>query len=1109
MKADTSIITGNVNNVVPGASYHVELFDPSYPGYILSSANTTAPLNVKAPTLGSVTAAVKSVTSTGGLYVTFAITSPCSIAFNGLIYTNGQSTPANLIAGTPYPIQAEACTGWSFSTWSTSAGSLTSPTSTSTVLTVTNNGTLTANYTAQTASYTLNNVPYGNWTLYTYGITQASAGYNYYNFTLVNVSKKTVWQNVSLENYLVFGNIETPSGTFSNATNVTLWDTSSHEAYPSYIPPTGSTYYQAGVYTAGMGSTGGSQTFVAFIAPQGYNSVYCNVTVSPTVPDYQCLTSVSLSTPTSYRTDITFTNFSKVNVNSNVVMGPGSTFAQLPNASVGNLWAQIGLDFNHSNPGVNSAAYAMFHQWLVSAGPVYPAQSEGLAVNGTGFQDNGSYSITTGSPVFPGNEYYYSNTGMSYQTSRSYALSPGVGVNGTSYRLSVGFNYPTSTENMSYTVNLPNGYVLLNNSAAPNGTSLVPSGPIGPGGHLWTSFTINPHSYPMEHGVGNFTIYKVTNVTAVVNVTSSDFAFSSRNVFNATNGNYTVLVGAGNNVTLTASHSLVPSSMNVTNYQWNFSSSAPAPGSCISKGVTGYMTATCVNTNNTNINHYFNQGGVVHGTLTLLASGGKSDTTRFTVYVDDTPPLPNIAVNNTHIATISPSVKYLYVNWSTLLQFNATGSKDTINSGLPVNVNNGTISVSDWNITAGPTYHNTNYSLSRGSKVFNNVTYQFLGAGPYEKNNVTIGGQKLDLNGWLYNISLTQWDAGGLKALTSLYILVNDTEKPVAVGSVLNPSGKNATGGVVEGKNLTAQVELEDNYSYDPHNGSVAKWSWSVTNAAGATIGSQKINKTKAMYWNATSNTKWTLFLAPSTSTYNFTLNVTDLAGNYGTTTYPLTVAQNLTFRPDLTVTNLTAPSTWTDGSQVTIWVNVNNTGFKTSVADNVTVQFYLTDPSGTARTVVGGSPSEVQWYGYENGILNSSSSYTGLLPAMKANQTWRAQITYTPPSGMTGTKWIWANASATNEFPGQYQSASNVAYQPVTINPNSLTLYIEIAVIVVVVIVVIVLSIFLWRRKSRGPVTKKDKDKDKKSQDKKGGKDVEEDSKKDKEEKEDKKDKD
>jgi uncharacterized membrane protein len=148
-----------------------------------------------------------------------------------------------------------------------------------------------------------------------------------------------------------------------------------------------------------------------------------------------------------------------------------------------------------------------------------------------------------------------------------------------------------------------------------------------------------------------------------------------------------------------------------------------------------------------------------------------------------------------------------------------------------------------------------------------------------------------------------------------------------------------------------------------------------------------------------------------------------------------------------------------------------------------------------------------VRWYGYVKGILNSSASYTGVLPAMKANQTWMAQITYTP--SQTGTYWLWANGTASNEFPGEYKSGVNVAHMSVTINASSLTLYIEIAVIVVVVAVVIVLAIFLWRRKNAVPVSKKEKDKKAQEKKEKAAKEEEEEEDTKKADKEEKKEKD
>jgi hypothetical protein len=1061
MTQASSSIFGSVLNVVPGSQYHIDLLDPTFPGYLVASTAATAPMIVTRPGLGGSANTARPAPRGTALTLNFSVTGPCEILFNGAPYYNGGS--ASVESGLQYSIVAEACSGWAFLSWTSTAGALGSPSSSSTTITMTSNGTLYANYTTQTCSFAIADVPMGVWTLYAFGVTPTSSGYDYYNYTSVTVDRMVAWKNVSLTGYLVFGDYVTPSGTYDSNSNITIWDATTHEVYPSYVAASGSAYYRAGLYSGDMGTTGGNQSFVVFYSPQGYNSTWRNLTVNPAKPAVQYNPSVRPGTSSVFDTTITFGNFSSVSVSSEARMGAGSTFAQLPNASIGNLWAQLGLDFNNSNPSVDQSAWQSFHKWLVSEGPVYSAESEGLAVNGTLFHDDGNYSMTTGSYAFPGNESYYSTAGMSYETFRNYTLTPWAFKNASSYVLSVGFNYPTSSESMNYTVNLPRGYTLENGTLAPKGTSVIPSGPVGPGGNLWTSFTIIPHQYDIAHGIGNFTIYRISNVTAIVNVTSSDFAFTSRNVWNATNGNYTVLVGAGNNVSLTASHSLVSATVNVTNYEWNFSSS-PAT-TCLTKGQPGYLTAMCVNTASTSINHYFDQGGVVHGSLTLLTSGGESDSTTFTVYVDNIQPIPLITTNNTHVISINTVTRYLYVNWSTSLQLNATGSTDAINGSLPLRVNNGTIAVADWNITAGQTYHNANYSLSRGSKAFTNLSYQFLGAGPYEKGSVIVDGRVLSLNGWLYNVSLTLWDAGGLRAMANMYVLVNDTERPVALGSVQNALGRNVTGGLVVGENGTVQIGLLENYSFDPHNGSIVSYSWSVTNDAGAFVKGHAISSTERAYWNSTTPQRWGVYLAASVGAYNFTLNVTDLAGNHGLDTYPVIVSYT-GLGPIVTVTNLTALPSWTDGSEVTIWVDVTNSGYSTTVANNVSVQFYLTNPNGTDKTIIGGSPADVLWYGFSNNVVNTTASYTGVLPSMLSNQTWRAEITYTPPSSMTGTRWLWANATAANELAVGYRSGVNVIHIVVTVGSASPSFLFTALLVVIVAIVIGVAVIFIRSRK-------------------------------------------
>ncbi len=1066
----TSTLTGNLLGVVPGASYHVSLLNPAFPNYPIASQTVIAPGFLAAQASSTPSAPAQVHYGSNPLATTYNITvstapTGCTITFNGAPYSNGQ-TIKNVSAGT-YPIVANSCTGATFSTWSSTAGPVATPTLSNTTITVSSSGVLTATYTTTTATYTLKNVPTGTWTLLTSGIGSTSFNSPRYNYTSVTISSSSVTKNVTISDYLLWGNIHTPTGVLnSSGTNLTVWDTTSHQLYSSFWPSTGSTYYQMGLYSSAIGTQGGNQSFVAFVDPRGYNTSYHALTVGPSKPTAEFNPFSNSGAADTYTTTLTFgTNFSFVKVSSDARLNSSGVFTQLPNATVGNLWAQLGLDFNASQLSFSSTNYPQFARWLQYNGPIFPVESYGLAVNGTPFLDNGKYTSSFSDPASAGPISYTSTAGYSYSTAYSYNLSKSLKANYSSYTLSMGFSYPSDSQAMNYTVNLPSGYVLKNNTAAPANSNLTAAGPQGTLGRLWTSFTLTTHPYAHTMGYANFTIYKIENVSAIVNVSSTNFAFSEKNVLNKTLNNYTVVVGANKNITLTASHSRVPPTMNITAYLWNLS----GPGGAFN-----------INSRNATVNHTFTQGGKYLGTLTIVASGGNKNTTNFTIYVSSLNPNAQISVNNTHIQSAN-GVRYLYVNWSQMLQFNASGSNDSIAPTVPPSQLPGNISVASWNISAYGAYKVVNYTVGQNANVFSNFSFQFQGAGHYYSSAVTLGGTSLHLVGWLYTISLNVWDAGGNRANTTLYVLVNDTEKPIALGSVQNSAGKNITGGLVENKNGTVEVKLLDKYSSDPHNGSVASYNWSVVNAAGTNISGQHINATKKFYLNSSTAQVWILYLPASTGTYNFSLNVTDLAGNKANSTYPVTVAQNLTYRPVISVGNLTAASTMTDGTSYTIWVNVNNTGYKTSVADNVTMEFYITNPDGTGKTVIGGSPSAVKWYGYTKGVVNSSASFTGTLPTMDANVSWRAQISYTPSDGFTGTKELWANASASNEFIGEYSNKANVAHTPVTINPNPLTFYLEIVAIVVVVVVILAIVIIVYRRrKSGGTSTKKDSGKDK-----------------------------
>jgi hypothetical protein len=367
------------------------------------------------------------------------------------------------------------------------------------------------------------------------------------------------------------------------------------------------------------------------------------------------------------------------------------------------------------------------------------------------------------------------------------------------------------------------------------------------------------------------------------------------------------------------------------------------------------------------------------------------------------------------------------------------------------------ISVAAFNLTAFHSYWLANNSESAGGNWYANFTQTLLGAGHYLTQGYgTLSSVKF--YGWQYNLTLVVWDAAGHEATAQLVVLVKDTEKPSPVATVLNSAGKSiGASGIVEGTNHTAYVALSATNSTDPHNGSITWFNWTVGNS-----GNTSANRTfdiAAPSIGVVPPNKG-IWLAPQSKAYTVNLTVTDRAGNVAWTVLTLTVAVNTSTRPVLSVGNLTADGSMNDQGSYTVWVNVTNTIGKNSTAENVAVLFYLLPPSGSGTPIaIGGSPSAVTWYGYSSGVVNSTSAGTGTI-SIPYNDTYRAQITFHP--ARTGNFDLWANATASNEFAGDYVSGGNQAHVPITLNKNPLVndeTYGAIAAAVVIAIVALILA--------------------------------------------------
>jgi len=906
-----------------------------------------------------------------------------------------------------------------------------------------NNVQLVNNTTASDGSYSLK-VPIGTWVLK----TAVPGPTTYYNFSKVTIaSRATVWDNVSVQPYLASGyeyQLASPSAQVPNGGNVTVWDGYNGAIYSSPTP--GGGFYSFGTYPGNFSSTTQSQYFQVVLSPIGYQTMWYPLTVASPPTPYTRNVWFPTLTPTQKGIFQTTLNLGTINVSKgtgNVTvttlasLGNDTVFPNLPNASIGQLWAQLGLDFDHSTT-FSASSLSAFYQWENQSGPFFPAVQAGLAINGTGFLGPSTpQTLTNESSTCTTTCGLSDSKRISLGWSETYKLNGTVARNSGAYTLSFGFQHSPSADTFNYSVILPAGYVLAAGTSAPAGTKLVPNGL----DNTWTKFTLVSLPSKTAQGQASFSIVKYANLTANVNVSTSDFAFSKANVLNATHGNYTVVVGVGENATFSALNSTYPAGTNGTKFVWNF-------------GDGGMTTTGQATTNHT----YAVASGTTpySGTLTVTSSGGLVNSTTFYVWVAQGPVTAVISTNAS--ASQNRTINghpYVFVNWGTVLYLNASLSSASVSPSAPIP---GVRSVAYFQLAAKGFKLTQNYSVSLGASFESNFSYQYLGAGVYYSSSTTINGSAVTFKGWQYNVTLTVWSGTGQSANAYLVILVNDTEKPTSSFQVLNSAGKPVSGsGVVTASNLTAKVQLNGANATDPHNGSITKYYWLVTNSGNSSV---------HLGSNVTAVKPYPTFWLPAQlKAYTVNLTVWDLNGNRGWATQALSVSPNATIAPIMASNNLTASSTFNAGTSYTIWVNFTSQGGSKSVAQNVSVAFYLTSPSGTARTYIGGSPSSVKFYNYSGGVVNSEPFATGLVPSMAYNTTYRAEITWTP--GATGNYVLYANTTAQNEYFGSYINGPQTVTKSVTVNPNPTTTLLEYVAIGVAVVVVIALIYLFYRRRT------------------------------------------
>jgi hypothetical protein len=908
---------------------------------------------------------------------------------------------------------------------------------------------LVSNVTNASGKFSLS-VPFGTWVLQ---VTHASGPDVFSNTSSITIASRTpAAVSPVLRAFEIAGHVLSSLNSLpvSTSGNATLFDPTNGYIYS--VPTAAGGYYQFSTYPAGF--TSGSQTFDVIAASTGFQTGWFAQTVSgpSTVTQNVTVAPMAASSMGVFATTIDLTGVNVTTGHGNVVvatnaaLGNDSALPGLPNATVGQLWAQLGLDLNHSLtfPGTSTAA---LQSWVTASGPFFPAVQAATTINGTGLVGPQGQSTPTSfvAPACSPSCGLTSSASLAYSWNSTYSLNGSIPKNATSYVLSFRFGHPSTTADVyNYTVKLPSGYVLSAGTTAPAHTKLVG---VGPGG-TWTHFTLVSQASTTPSASATFTLVKAANLTAIVNITVKSFPFSQKSVTNSTRGSYTVSFGPNQNATFSAANSTFPAGTNGTSFKWNF-------------GDGHIVTVTNLTTNHT----YSGANGSTtwDGSLTITSSGGRVSSTPFFVWIVTTPVTAVITSNAT---ATQNHTGYVAINWNTSLQFSASKS---------INGTHDPWSDAVFKLTAKDFNASRNNSVAAGGSFDANWSVSFgggskPGAGLYLNfADVLVNSAHVAVTGWgwMYNLTLTVYSGSGAKASTTLVILVSDKEKPVPSITLQGPGGNTiGSNGVVEGSNGHALVRLNASGSVDPGNGTILWYNWSITLKGNSSF-SQNFSSNKSKPINVS--------LLPQNKTYRVNLTVVDKNGNKANTSKALLVSKNSTTRPIMEAANLTGPSTVNVGTSYTYWVNITVGGGALANATNVSVSFFLRSASGTgSKTIIAGTPASVTFYGYSNNTPNAtvnstplSTSSPGVLASLPHGTIVRAVISWNP--GTSGSYTLYANVTAANEFAGDYGS-TNIASQQVTVKPNPVTFTIEIVAVVVLVIAIIGGLIFYWRRRSRRP---------------------------------------
>ncbi|MDP8011645.1 MAG: CARDB domain-containing protein [Thermoplasmata archaeon] len=495
-------------------------------------------------------------------------------------------------------------------------------------------------------------------------------------------------------------------------------------------------------------------------------------------------------------------------------------------------------------------------------------------------------------------------------------------------------------------------------------------------------------------------------------------------ILNDSASNFTVVVPANKEISYNVS--LAVKDMVRNQYSWTqMTFNWTFDGTLVSSGI-----------GDANVSYSLNPG--IHKlNLQVTDVGNNVNSTTITIYSDGAYP-----ASYTYISYLTSPNKYIiswnvYTNNSAYYVYNGTGTSVAVlnnkvvfgqitvdeNKEITLNVK----SITDTINGVVPSHETTTVIWH-----INNTKYVGLSV------NYTFSYPTRNTNDW---INVTYMDQVGNNITVSIPVFVKDTLKPVPV--IIFQNSTNATVSQIY-ENQT--IKLNGTNSYDPQNGQIVSYNWTIKSSSGKVL---SINSTNFTFISGSLTSSVVTLKFNAYGTYTILLNVSDRSGNYNTTSRTLNVVP---VAPDLLLNNVTWHGNLTAGSSTTFYVNVTNTG------NAPATKYYL----------------EL----YVNGKEVSNVTYYNLA----VNKTVKLSISWTPSSSGNFTLKFEAY---TPQEPTMYLG-DNVQTKVVSVQEAGWVLPVT---ILGIILVIVVLAFIGWRIKKGGStVTKKQKPQEKEQQKKSSG---------------------